>query len=500
MDTINLVILGVFALFGIVGALVGFSKGLIRSAIKVASIILAIVVAFAITPALLAKAYQMAGPQLEEGLAALEELFVASPTLKEYFPTLVMALISPILFVVVFAICLLLVSIIRAIVLAIFKFLFPKKKGILGRLGGLALGALGGVLIAMCFVFPITGYFTAAPAIYVNIREVVSTDEQPIPAETEELIINLPNIPNVQTTNNLTKDYFDKLVSYNDGQKDVSALQDVVTITSLVPPALRFANSLGDVETMDTQAIKDIVAVIGSNKQLRTITAEVLSAASKKWVANQPFMGFNLKDQLPEDYKFALDIVLEDLTTTTEATVVADLNNFVNTIETLKHLYGYANMLSSGNASMAELEGKLTDVLLSLDGNTEQLVHELISQDVMEDIGVENPEFVADLVADVISSAIHNIDENQTADDAAAINSIMHFAAGDENVTPQDVVDDIVKSPAITQAISDAVNVENAPVITVSPENKVLIAEALDGLEEGNEELVEDLKKLFNIN
>ena len=498
MDIVNKVILGVFAFFVIVDAISGLSKGLIRTLVKVASIAVAAVVAFTISPTLLAKAYELALPYLDDLLANFHELFTASPTLAAYLPTLATGLIMPIVFIATFAVCLLAVSIVRAILNLILKAILPKKKGILGRLTGLVAGAVGGALVALCFVFPVTGYFTAIPNIYTNLHEIVSTEENPIDPTVEETIINLPNAPSVKFVNDLTKDYFDQFVSYDNGEETVSVMDDLTTITSVVSPALRFVKSVGDVETMDIQAVRDIVGIIGGNKQLRTIMAEVLSTASQKWLADEAFMGFNLKEMLDPEYKFALDVVLADLAVTTEATVVQDLNSLADTIVTLQRIYSYANMLQSGTATLAELEQKLTDVLTILDGNTADLLHEFVSADVMESIGVANPELVTNLIVDVVSSVVDHGDHEQTAEDAAAINSIMHFAMGDDSVTPEQVVDDIVHSGAIIEAINSAVNQTDFQPITVSESNRDAIIQALGSIEDQN--LKDDLMTLFDLN
>ena len=189
MEHINAIVFGIFALFGIIGALGGFSKGLIRSAVKVVTIILAFVVAFSVTPLVLSKAYELALPTIDDLLAKFGDVFVASPTLKEFFPTLVQALIKPIVFIVVFAVCLLVATLVRAIVNLLLKPVLPKKKGLIGRLGGLALGLVAGVMVALFFVFPIAGYFTAAPSVYTNVSDIVSTEEKPIDPAIEEAII-----------------------------------------------------------------------------------------------------------------------------------------------------------------------------------------------------------------------------------------------------------------------------------------------------------------------
>lgn len=497
MTTINTIILGIFAVLGIIGALIGLSKGLIRSAVKVASIILAIIVAFAITPSLLNTAYDLATPQIDQFLSSFDELLTASPTLKEYLPTLVSALISPMVFIVVFAVCLGAVAILRKIVMLILGGLLPKKRGLISRVCGLALGAVGGIMIALCFVFPVTGYFTAVPTIYTNVKEIVSTDEDPIPTDVDELLLQIDTISNVKTVNDSTKNYFNKLVSYNDGDKTVSALDDFVTITSLLPPVLRFAGSVGDMETIDVDAIRDVINIIKDNTKLRTITAEVVSVASKKWVADQSFMGFNLKESLDPDYKDALDVVLEKLSKTTEATVTDDLYDLVDTIETVQLIYHYANLLN-GNAPLDELNGALKDVLDSLNQDTVDIMHSLITDDVITDLGVDESSagVVKDLVADVVSSALD--EEAQTESDAKAINSIINFASGGD-ISAKDVVDNITKSDAVKNAINDAVNPAEgeSPVIIISPENRESVKDALSKLDD--ETLKEDLMSLFGI-
>ena len=334
MENINAIVFGIFALFGIIGALGGFSKGLIRSAVKVVTIILAFVVAFSVTPLVLSKAYELALPTIDDLLAKFGDVFVASPTLKEFFPTLVQALIKPIVFIVVFAVCLLAAGIVRAIVNLLLKPVLPKKKGLIGRLGGLALGLVAGVMVALCFVFPIAGYFTAAPSIYTNVSDIVSTEEKPIDPAVEEAIINLPNNKSIKITNDLAGSYFKKLVTYKDGEKEVSALDDLVYVTSLVPPALRFVNSVGDIDTMDHQAIRDVATILGKNDKWRTIATEIVNYASQKWISNESFLGFNLQEKFDPDYKIVLDVILDDFATCTPDTIVDVLNEIANIIET----------------------------------------------------------------------------------------------------------------------------------------------------------------------
>ncbi len=343
INALNNIVWGIFAVFGIVGALVGLANGLVRSGIKLASIILAIVVAFSVLPTVTAKAYEVLLPYLDDALSSFAELFTASPTLKEYLPTLVMGLASPLIFVAVFALCLLAVAIIRGIINAIFKATLHKKPKSLSRLGGLALGAVAGVMVALCFVFPITGYFNAVPTIYTNVQEIVSTEENPIAPEVEEVIINLPNASAVKFVNNVTKQYFDQLVSYTDNETQISTLDDLTTITSLVPPAMSFVNSVGSISTVDDQSLRNIGTILEDNDKLRVIATEIANYASKKWLNDETFMGYNLREKFAPEDKIVLEVLdsmLADLASCTPDTIVEVLNRIANSLQTVREVFG----------------------------------------------------------------------------------------------------------------------------------------------------------------
>ena len=336
---VNAIIVAIFTVFGAIGALVGCAKGLVRSGVKLASIILAAVVAFAILPTVVVKAHEVLAPYLEE-VPLLAELFTASPTLQEYLPTFVLGLTSPLIFVILFALCLLIVAIIRGIINAILKAVLPPKHTTLGRIGGFALGAVAGVMVALCFVFPIAGYFNAVPTIYTNVQEIVSTEENPIDPQVEQIIISLPDFPAVKTVNDLTIEQFEKFVTYNDGERNVCALEELTTLTSLVQPAMRFVNSVGSMSTMDDQSLRDIGAILEDNDKLRVLATEIANYASKQWLNNETFMGYNLKEKFDPDYQMVLDLMLADLATCTTDTIVDVLNKIANTIQVVREIFG----------------------------------------------------------------------------------------------------------------------------------------------------------------
>ena len=126
LTTLNYIVLGIFGVAGLLGAISGLSKGFIRTALKVASIMVAVFVAFSIMPTVMAKAYEVFLPQLDDLLAPAGEFVMASPTLKEYLPTLLMSIATPIVFIVVFLACLFVVGIVRGLINLIIKAIFSR--------------------------------------------------------------------------------------------------------------------------------------------------------------------------------------------------------------------------------------------------------------------------------------------------------------------------------------------------------------------------------------
>ena len=121
---VNLIFLGVIAVFALVGVLKGLKGGLFKSLIGAACVVLSAVAAFIFTGVLVGKFAPIAAEKLSEFLQSGEmgELAAASPSLTEYLPIVASALVSPLCFLALF--------IVFRMVLSLFEFYVISRSGV----------------------------------------------------------------------------------------------------------------------------------------------------------------------------------------------------------------------------------------------------------------------------------------------------------------------------------------------------------------------------------
>ncbi len=496
MEIINLILLAIFGIFALVGLITGLAKGVWKALLKLATTAVSAVVAYLMAPLLLQKAYDLASPMLENLMVQFADVIAVSPTLESYIPTLGMALVSPLVFISVFLVCQVVMAIVRAIFGAVLTGIFGKEVGGVSRLLGLVAGTVSGLIIALCIVFPVTGYFTVVPSLYANVKDSDIIQEE-IPSDVEQIIVELPNQPAIKTVNDVTSGIFSNLVSYDVEGKKVNALSDLQRLTSLLSPAMSFVNGISEIETMDIQPVRDMANIIGESVTLRAIVAEVVTEASTKWLAGEAFLGIDLKGTLPTDYQNALDGILLKMSNSTKDNIVQNLNELADTVESLQHVYIYVQMLDRDTHTIEELEQQLINVLTSVDDHTVELVHDLVTADLLSSMNIPNADFISQVIKDVVENCVQNGDDHQITQDATAINNIMHFVMDSESVSAEQVLQSIEQSPTIVQSFEDIVNSGNIPQITLNAQAKQQIAEALSTVEDTN--LVDSIKVLFGI-
>ena len=90
----------------------------------------------------------------------------------------------------------------------------------------------------------------------------------------------------------------------------------------------------------------DLIDAVGDSEVMKTVLAEVLSLAAGKWANGEEFLSVNIKEQLPDAYKTALDEPLAHLSETTKDTVCDDLRDLACSIETISDTYVYLHKMS----------------------------------------------------------------------------------------------------------------------------------------------------------
>ena len=271
------------------------------------------------------------------------------------------------------------------------------------------------------------------------------------------------------------------------------------------------ANDFSDIPNIDVSSLRTMSDILdGANTITRTIVAELLSDAGTKWLDGEEFMGMNIKESLPEDYKNSLDSSLNLLASSTEENVSDNVKTFADAIEAIKNTYLYVVSLTSTEATLDEMRDNLNDVLTSITPESAEIVADAISGDVLSSIGVSDD--AADAVADLISGVITGIadmSEEEKGAEAEALNNIISYvtSASDdsiENATPDDVINSVLESSIISDQIVATAEGENAS-FDVSEEESAAITDAIaqyeldnaGAISEEDQAVLDALKALF---
>ena len=98
------------------------------------------------------------------------------------------------------------------------------------------------------------------------------------------------------------------------------------------------ASNLASVDETPVRAVAALVEQANS-PLTKQVVASLISKAGETWLNGDSFMGLNIKDSVPDDYKNSFDNVLEFMKDTTADTVVEDIRAFADCIATVVESY-----------------------------------------------------------------------------------------------------------------------------------------------------------------
>ena len=344
------------SVFVLISMLIGLKRGLVKSVNRLVMLLVAVLLSV-LTCNIIINCF---GSQISNviltnlndmgAIAQMEELFTASPTLEQYLPTLAMCLVAPVVFFVLFIVYAVLTLIIGAIINIFLKNLRQRENGTIPRVLGMAISAVCGLIIVVSLLTPFAGYAINVSNVYTRIESegLIETTEDPSAKKLGEDIKGFKNEFIINFVYTLSSPMFKGVTNYRNADgKTQNVVDDVNSMLEFIPPVMNLSEmDFADIKNLDLTPLKQIVGGIGDNAQMRAIVAEILSYASGKWLNNEQFMGLNIKEQLPQDLKSALDPALLKLNKTTKDTVEADLNEFISEIELLKEVYPAAEEIS----------------------------------------------------------------------------------------------------------------------------------------------------------
>ena len=309
----------------LIGAAFGLLKGFTKSTIRLASVVLAVLIAFIIA-APVSRIF-INNENLNALISMLEftemynEIVEASPALGELFTALPVAIIAPIVFVVLFFIIKLIMLIpyfIVAHILTKDKEKEPFKK----RALGLPIGAAQGLISVLVVVFVVAGFINIADKSIDAVLKDSSgalSDVQDALGEVDFYIeeikrdpiisllcgksenvksesishnknnISLSKTPNVKKVKN--NFVFEGLSKIKFNGVSLSLTNECVVISETVVTAAPLFNSTSGFSANEIAAIENVVAQLEKSEMLTIVGADMISGVCEKWSNGEEFLG-----------------------------------------------------------------------------------------------------------------------------------------------------------------------------------------------------------------
>lgn len=189
-----------------------------------------------------------------------------------------------------------------------------------------------------------------------------------------------------------------------------------------------------DVTNIDTTQFNETIDIVETSEKVQKIVAELLLAGATKWDNNEPFLGLNILENVPEDFHGALKAVFSELKSTSSETVCNDLRAFTNAVDVLTDLSGsvesidFADYKTFNTANLDELIKKI---------DSDNLVKKVVAA-LLKDAGNawgDDParEFLGINVKESLPEGFENaLDKNledfKTTNERTVINDLQRFS------------------------------------------------------------------------
>lgn len=516
INIINIVLAVVFAAVLVVRFFWGLKRGTIKSLIRLAGTIVALVLTFVTFKSI----FTILNPYINdfvtekilemEGGASIAELDQSMQSLI----VLLEGLVGPLLFGTLFFIFNLIFGVVTLIIRTVLK-IVPIKPQFHTRLIGAVLSVVTGVLIIAMLYAPVAGYVAKAPQIYnAVIKNNLAEEDQTASEVMEELDSKGIFLSKVTATLTSPVFSFSSKVQMEDGTT-IDAFKEIDNFFKLIPEINKLKGTdFSNLETVDFDSINNLILKAGDSEFLTVVLSEVLSAAGNAWYNNEEFFGINLKAEIEASspgYGKILDGVLQKLASCTKDNFKTIAAEFTSAVKSALKMVDYLNKMQnfSNGDSLQDLSSSLSDVLKDLDSSTVEMILPAVSKDVFTSAGLGENE--AQLVSDILTdtlTAVANMDDEQIDTEAAAINTLISYATNDvAEPDPNEVIDALVSSdivlPAVKSVIDEKPDEATEILGNVSEEQKTAISEALDDYKENNpdvdDEKINAIKALFGI-
>ena len=404
------------ALFGVVGLLVGLRRGFNRAIVRlfllavsaVAALLLTYPVAKAVSGWFVERLPELLDASMRDMIG---ELSAASPTFEALLPELSAAALSVVLFGLLFIVISLLMLIPYAIIFAGTRRRGedgkPVRPGVLGSIGGLAIGAVAGLFVFAVLLAPISGVSESFERVLHYMNE---TEREALPEWLDEPMLREVNasVPVSVVRECGGRFATDTILTLHlpDGNVKLSdELENTVDLMRTV------SDMTGGEDKSPAALLHRLADFAKKDSVVSTVVSEALPYAADKWKNGEAFLGVK-----PDDLGIGGD---EDdplsamLNAAIEALAGADPDTVDESFETI------ASILDVTEDFMASVEGDVTP---------EKILQSNLIPDVLD--ALEKNDNLAGMTEACVSTVIRSVgiapkslDDTFCANAAAAFNT-----------------------------------------------------------------------------
>ncbi len=239
-------------------------------------------------------------------------------------------LASPFVFFSLYTVISIIVSIIVGILVKIIP-PFKLKKGLLHRLGGAAVGAVCGLLVALLVLMPVVGVIDIAVAL--GETDIITPQEGE--DDTLSQLLNEASEDEIYAAYVLYAGWvFDSLASAEyEGQK-IYLKDEVTVLASLISDIGEISGEATEFGRTQVDAMGRVVDDIDHSPLLNNTLAGVLSAMATKWLAGETFLGIE-SIKAGELFDPVIHSVLEVIASSGKENITADMRTLVHILEVM---------------------------------------------------------------------------------------------------------------------------------------------------------------------
>ena len=349
-------LLAITAIFVLINLLIGLLRGTKKTlgflvSIAVSAIIAAVVTLTVCTPTSSLMAVLMG--YVQDFLASrgdtLADIFAISEV-GDAMAYYVAMIVAPLFFVVSFIVISIIMAIIAAIVV---KFIPPrgKVKGAPTRLGGMAIGALCGLVVAFIILMPMVGFIDIAATAGSALMGEGGMLEDEVDDSISEIFTDASD-------NVIFKGYkaaggwmFDSFSSASFEGERVNLRSEISTMLTVVSGVEALSGDVSSFGDEQLDAIDGMVDGLDDSVLLKNTVSGVISHAAGKWADGEQFMGMD-KIEAGELLEPMMTSMIKVLATTTRDTVSDDLHTITDVFgvlvdhEMLSNSSDYQHMLN----------------------------------------------------------------------------------------------------------------------------------------------------------